>query len=113
MPGGDRSGPSGMGPGTGRAAGLCYGSDTPGFTTGGAGRGFGRRMGRGSAGFGGFRGRGGYGRAGYGIPFHHGWRWNAFSSKEEELRYLKDEAELLKKTTGELEKRIENLSKEK
>ncbi|MBN1289268.1 MAG: DUF5320 domain-containing protein [Actinobacteria bacterium] len=31
MPGGDRTGPSGMGPLTGRGAGYCSGSDTPGF----------------------------------------------------------------------------------
>ncbi|MBN1289121.1 MAG: DUF5320 domain-containing protein [Actinobacteria bacterium] len=31
MPGGDRTGPSGMGPLTGRGAGYCSGSDAPGF----------------------------------------------------------------------------------
>jgi hypothetical protein len=31
MPRGDRTGPAGMGPMTGRAAGYCTGSGTPGF----------------------------------------------------------------------------------
>jgi hypothetical protein len=31
MPRGDRTGPAGMGPMTGRAAGYCAGSGTPGF----------------------------------------------------------------------------------
>ncbi len=50
MPRGDRSGPDGMGPMTGRALGYCSGYDSPGFTRaafgrrGGFGRGFGRGM---------------------------------------------------------------------
>ncbi|MBN1664285.1 MAG: DUF5320 domain-containing protein [Deltaproteobacteria bacterium] len=32
MPGGDRTGPAGMGPMTGRAAGFCAGYPTPGYT---------------------------------------------------------------------------------
>jgi len=68
MPRGDRSGPDGMGPMTGRGLGYCAGSDRPGFMAdepprGGAGygRGYGAR-GRGRMGY----GRGfGYGR-GYG-----------------------------------------------
>ncbi|MBN2169468.1 MAG: DUF5320 domain-containing protein [Actinobacteria bacterium] len=31
MPGGDRTGPSGKGPLTGRGAGYCTGSESPGF----------------------------------------------------------------------------------
>ena len=31
MPAGDRTGPSGMGPMTGRAAGYCAGNDMPGY----------------------------------------------------------------------------------
>lgn len=45
MPRGDRTGPNGMGPMTGRGAGLCAGFDSPGFVNGGfarfeGGRGF-------------------------------------------------------------------------
>lgn len=50
MPGGDRTGPSGKGPRTGRAAGLCSGSKQPGYAeSGGRGRGmgFGSGMGKG------------------------------------------------------------------
>lgn len=52
MPGGDRTGPMGMGPMTGRRAGFCLGLERPGYTGfwgfgggfgGGRGRGF-RRM---------------------------------------------------------------------
>ena len=54
MPRGDRTGPLGMGPKTGRAAGRCAGNDRPGFMNpAGGGRGFGR-----GAGCGGGRGRG-------------------------------------------------------
>jgi hypothetical protein len=49
MPRGDRTGPSGLGPMTGRAAGYCAGYPVPGFMnpTGGFGRGLGRGRGRG------------------------------------------------------------------
>lgn len=61
MPGGDGTGPLGMGPMTGRAAGYCAGSDVPGYANAipggvggrgrgmgfGRGRGFGRGVGRG------------------------------------------------------------------
>lgn len=40
MPGGDRTGPMGAGPMTGRGAGFCAGTARPGL-----GRGWGRRMG--------------------------------------------------------------------
>ncbi len=51
MPGGDGTGPAGMGPMTGRAMGWCVGNAGPGFTQMGPGL---------SPGFG--RGRGGWGR---------------------------------------------------
>lgn len=50
MPRGDRTGPDGWGPRTGRGLGYCSGYDTPGFTRGygrGISRGFGRGYGRG------------------------------------------------------------------
>jgi hypothetical protein len=54
MPRGDGTGPNGMGPMTGRAAGYCAGYATPGFANpvGGRGRGFGYGRGLGQ----GFRG---------------------------------------------------------
>lgn len=39
MPGGDRTGPMGAGPRTGRGAGYCSGSPAPGFVRAGFGRG--------------------------------------------------------------------------
>ena len=54
MPGGDGTGPGGMGPMTGRAAGYCAGYSAPGYMNPIAGRGYGGW------------GRGGGGR--YGAP---------------------------------------------
>ncbi len=55
MPRGDRRGPDGRGPMTGRAAGYCAGNSAPGFTSGGFGRGAGRGFRRGGGrGFGRF-----------------------------------------------------------
>ena len=47
MPGGDRTGPMGMGAMTGRGAGFCTGTDRFGNTGAGFGRGFGMGAGRG------------------------------------------------------------------
>lgn len=44
MPAGNRTGPQGMGPRTGRGAGYCAGYDRPGYTSQGFGGGFGRGM---------------------------------------------------------------------
>jgi len=65
MPGGDRTGPWGAGPMTGRGAGYCAGYSVPGYSN--TGYGYGRRRGRG---FGRGRGRGWYGypQPGYGQP---------------------------------------------
>jgi len=70
MPRGDRRGPDGMGPMTGRAMGFCNGFNSPGFTRGGGvGRGFGRGFGRGRGmGMGYGRGRGFGGIAYYDEP---------------------------------------------
>lgn len=61
MPRGDGTGPQGMGPMTGRAAGICAENDTPGYANPLPGRGMGFGRGRGGRG----RGFGGGGR---------GWR---------------------------------------
>lgn len=64
MPRGDRTGPCGLGPMTGRAAGYCAGYPVPGYMNPipGYGRGWGRGFGRG-------RGRG------FGRGFGRGWCW--------------------------------------
>ncbi len=63
MPAGDKTGPMGTGPRTGRQLGYCSGNDAPGFESGfGLGRGrrkfSGQGRGRGGRGFGFGRGRG-------------------------------------------------------
>lgn len=50
MPRGDRTGPDGTGPMTGRGAGFCAGYDVPGYANPAPGRGFGFGMGRGRGG---------------------------------------------------------------
>lgn len=77
MPGGDRTGPRGAGPMTGRAAGYCAGHGMPGFMNPQFGRGYGGWAGAyGRGGFGGGRGRGfgrGFGRgAGMGAGMRAG-----------------------------------------
>jgi hypothetical protein len=62
MPRGDRTGPGGFGPMTGRAAGYCAGYPVPGYMN--PGRGYGRGWGRG---FGRGWGRG-FGRGWYAYP---------------------------------------------
>jgi len=78
MPFGDGTGPRGLGPMTGRAAGFCAGSGRPGFANPVPGRWFGGGYGAPmSAGFG-----GGYGAPmspgfgwGYGAPMSAGFGW--------------------------------------
>ncbi|HHF42155.1 MAG: hypothetical protein DRJ11_04565 [Candidatus Aminicenantes bacterium] len=78
MPFGDRTGPLGLGPRTGRGMGYCSGFPTPGFMNPGPGWGFGRGwFGRGwGFGFGrGWFGRG-FGRGrGWGLGRGRGWRY--------------------------------------
>ena len=57
MPGGDRTGPMGMGARSGRAAGFCAGNNLPGYASSGPVRGFGMGFGRGCGFGGGGRGR--------------------------------------------------------
>ena len=74
MPWGDRTGPLGLGPMTGRGLGYCAGLNTPGFVKG-PGFGWGRAWGRGfgwGRGWRWFRGRG---RGWGGFRFRGGWGW--------------------------------------
>ncbi|NLB34585.1 MAG: DUF5320 domain-containing protein [Elusimicrobia bacterium] len=76
MPRGDRMGPMGQGPMTGRGAGYCAGYPSPGFMNvgpGGGGPGYGRGFGagRGFGGRRGFRAGGGFG-AGRGFGYARG-----------------------------------------
>jgi hypothetical protein len=88
MPRGDGTGPMGMGPMTGRAAGYCAGFGMPGFANAprgwgyygmgygwglGLGRGYGRGFGRGSGPGRGFGMGRGFGRR-FGLGRGFGWR---------------------------------------
>jgi hypothetical protein len=118
MPGGDRTGPWGMGPMTGRRAGYCAGYDAPGFANpayGGYGRGWGRGWAGRGYGRGGGRGwRNRYyatGRPGwmdYGPP---PWGYAAPPAPEQELEGLKREADWLKGQLDAISQRIEELEK--
>jgi len=119
MPTGDGTGPMGMGPRTGRAAGYCAGFAAPGYANPILGRGFGF-WGGGR----GFVGRGRGHRHWYnatGLPF---WlRQAAYASapfaapnyaaptmsSEQELTYLKDQAEYLATSMDEIQQRISEL----
>jgi len=115
MPGGDRTGPAGMGPMTGRAAGFCAGNATPGFTSTPGGRGFGGQ------------GRGGGRRRGRRNWYHAtgvpGWQraaagWPAFgvvppvpfvpptTGQEQELDELKRQADGLSRALDDIKERI-------
>ena len=122
MPGGDGTGPGGMGPMTGRAAGFCAGYSVPGYANPVGGRGMGMGFGRGrGGGFG--RGRGfGWGRAGYGLPAY-GSAVNPYAyggvpfaptvAPQQELDGLKGQAEYLEDALDGIKKRIEELDSQK
>jgi hypothetical protein len=118
MPRGDRTGPMGMGPMTGRAAGYCAGFDMPGYMNPvpGRGRGMGFGMGRGfrGPGFGG-GGRGwrhwfyatglpGWMRFGaYGAPYQSPDPETEKQALKSQADALQAELELIKKRLSELE----------
>ena len=117
MPGGDRTGPQGMGPMTGRAAGYCAGYNVPGYMNpyGGRGMGYGGMMGGRGGGFGRGRGFGGYvppvvpaaypavpavPQPGFGaVPY----------DESAELEALRMQAQSLESTLSGIQKRIEAL----
>ena len=135
MPGGNRTGPAGMGPRTGRGLGYCNGYDTPGFINApgmGLGRGWGGGMGygRGLAWRRGRGGGGGWGRGG-GLyaPQYAPYAGNApiynplapgipNMSPENQLNMLKQDKEYLEaevkgisNTLDEISKKISDLEK--
>jgi len=124
MPAGDGTGPMGMGPMTGRGAGLCAGYGVPGYMNSIPGRGFGMGFGRGR---GGGRGGGrgwrnmfyatgltGWQRAAAGWPMAGGVPpYAAAPTREQQLEALKGQAEYFDGALGDLRKRIEELEAEK
>jgi hypothetical protein len=134
MPSGDRTGPMGQGPRTGRARGFCSGFDTPGYEDGlyrnrgwGGGRNQPARLGRrGIAGRGaGLGRRAGTGRGagvvqGYSADRLYSFGlliseliqnipWQDILHKRDEMKELKTEAQRLKRSNEELEEKLRKL----
>ena len=110
MPGGDRTGPEGMGPMTGRAAGFCAGFNVPGYMNpyGGRGMGFGRAIG----------GRGGgFGRRGEFANLAYPAVQTTFQpgvapvpvNEAMELEALRNQSQAIEATLSVIQKRIETL----
>ena len=106
MPLGDGSGPAGMGPMTGRAAGFCAGYNVPGYMNP-----YGGRMG---GGFGRGRGRGWgwgytppqYGPAPYGGAYAPAAPYSAEQEKEalqNQVKYFQDQIEAMQKRLNDLD----------
>ena len=124
MPGGDRTGPTGRGPMTGRAAGYCAGYGMPGYMNPSGGRFFGRGFWGG--GRGGGRGRGwrnrfyatgqpGWARSGW-VP---AWEYPPYPmyggpdmSREQELEMLKAQADEFRQALDEIQKHIKEVESE-
>ena len=118
MPRGNKTGPMGMGPMTGRGAGLCRGNSLPGFMSSGGGR-FG-----GSGGMG-----GGYGGRARGFRNRFfatgllGWLRFPFQgmfnqsdvneSKDDEIQVLKTQAEYLNSSLNEINRRLSEIESHK
>ncbi len=124
MPGGDGTGPMGMGAMTGRAAGFCAGYGMPGTMNPVAGRGMGMGFGRGRGFWGGGRGGGrgwrnmfyatgltGWQRAG--MPAYAAPYAAAAPTREQELEMLKGQAGQFEAALGEIRKRLQELEIEK
>ena len=129
MPGGDGTGPAGMGPMTGRAAGYCAGYSVPGYMNPIPGRGWGFGYGRGYGRGRGFRrgfgpgpgGGRGYGRGFGGRAFYPAWGAGygpAYGpmygdpygmSPEDELQMLRNEEDAIRSDLEDINKRIEEL----
>lgn len=119
MPGGDRTGPIGMGPMTGRAAGFCAGYPVPGYMNPVGGRGFfGRGRGFGGGGWGRRNwyyatGLPGWARTGYAGAAYEGVPIASRFSTQQELDALKGQAEYLEDALNGIKKRIEELESQK
>jgi len=101
MPRGDKTGPAGQGPMTGRGMGYCGGYNTPGFMNPGFGRGGGRGLGR------------GFGwRRFWGYPYG-AYPYQPQITKKEEKEMLEDEVADLEKELKEVRARLNQLEGQK
>ncbi|MFO7677006.1 MAG: DUF5320 domain-containing protein [Thermoplasmatota archaeon] len=113
MPRGDRTGPWGLGPRTGRAAGYCEGYNIPGYANPlnrmrlGRGRGPGFRRGFGTPGRG----------FGWGTPYTYPKAYEPEQypdiNKEQEKAYLEDITKQLEEELKTIKQRLQDLIKEK
>jgi len=122
MPVGDRTGPAGMGPMTGRAAGYCAGHSVPGYMNAIPGRGMG--FGRGgwgrrnrfyATGLTGWQ-RASYGYPAYGLSMtgaHAPYEAPPVPTKDQEMDMLRDQAKYLEESLSGINKRIKELETEK
>ncbi len=126
MPGGDRTGPRGLGSMTGRGLGYCAGYDSPGYTKGfgmgfgqgwGRARGVGRGLGRG-VGYG--RGRGWSYRSPIYTPVYTSYPSgnipkitpeNQLTMLQQEKEYLETDLNGIKSAIDDISKRIEELER--
>ena len=109
MPGGDRTGPAGQGPMTGRRAGFCVGYPMPGYANPmpgrSRGRGFGRGWGKGQG-----RGRGfgwAYGLQAY--PGAYGYPYVPELTAKEEADMLKEQAKVMQDEIKAMQAHIKEL----
>jgi len=109
MPSGDRTGPAGWGPMTGRRRGYCAGYNAPGFVSPGPGMGYGRGGGRG-LGRGWGRGYPAYGPEVMTVPPPV---YAPRLDPEEERRYLEQCSEQLEADLEDIKKRIKHLEEDK
>lgn len=113
MPRGDGTGPAGLGPMTGRAAGYCAGYPVPGFANPIPGRGLGFGYGRGlGLGFRGGRRLPPY-YSGYGYGQSQGAPLGYEVSPQQEIEALQNQSKYLQDTLEGIKKRIVELEKEK
>ena len=109
MPGGDGTGPMGLGSRTGRAAGFCAGNPVPGYLKSIPGRGF-RGWGRGWRNRYYATGLPGWVRFGYAAPYPYGVTYPPQEeTPQQEIEMLKGQAEYFEETLDGIRKRIAEL----
>jgi len=117
MPGGDGTGPAGMGPMTGRAAGYCAGYPVPGYMNpipraGWGGFGYGRGWGRGFDWYGGLYPAYGYPEYDY-LGYAYGYPYVPEMTSQEEAKMLKEQVKAMQENISSINDRIKELESAK